>query len=71
MGVSCAQLTPLYLEKLCRRALFYAKGTYVEEAVTPERLTSLIEELRWVTSLPEAVDGASELKVPMAVVEAK
>ena len=71
MSVSCAQLSSLYLNKLFRRALFFAKGTYVEAAVTKERLTSLVEELYWVMSLPEAVHGAPELKVPMAVVEAK
>ena len=71
MSVSCAQLSSLYLNKLFRRALFFAKGTDVEVHVTMELLTSLVGELRWVIGRPEAVHGAPETKVPMAVVEAK
>ena len=64
MSVSCAQLSPPYLDKLFRRALFFAKGTYLEDVVTMERLTSLVEEQRWVMRQPLAEHCAPEIKVP-------
>ena len=64
MSVSCAQLSPPYLDKLFRRALFFAKGTYLEDEVTMDQLTSLVDELRWVMSQPLAEHCAPELKVP-------
>lgn len=64
MSVSCAQLSPPYLDKLFRRALFFAKGTYLQDVVTMDQLTSLVDELRWVMSQPLAEHCAPELKVP-------